>query len=220
MPRQFGVPEETVQAVMTGRKMPSAYSPYLSPIHQKHVIGVNNAYRIGVWIDVVFFGDHGWYLVHRKLLAKFPGLKVSCHPRFHKRKDTEGIKYLAKDSEWKYGITKDPTKVSWNSNSGAAAISVAAHFGVKKIILLGFDMSLDSGDVSHWHGSHRAGGGKKQKPPPFPRHLRGFEMIAKNAEERGIEIINASPNSAIVELPKVSVADLLNLSKEGGEAVG
>ena len=211
MPRQFDVPEEVVQAVMSGERLPAAYSPYLSPIHGKHVIGVNNAYRIGVWIDAMFFGDGAWYVVHRELLAKFPGLKVTCHIRFLKKKGTEGIKYLAKDKNHKYGISNNPTTVCWNSNSGGAAISMAAHFGVKRIILLGFDMALDGGAVSHWHGSHGplGRGKKKTKPPPFPRHLRGFEMIAKDAKERGIEILNASPNSAIVELPKVSVEDVL-----------
>jgi len=213
MPRQFGVPEDVVAKVMTGELPPSTYSPYLESIHGAHVIGVNNAYQIGAWIDCIFFGDCAWYLVHRNALAKFPNLKVSCCPRFANRplKDMEGVKYLAKgggrgmagnDSKL-FGISTNPSKVAWNHNSGAAAISLAVHFGVARIVLLGFDMCLDVGMVSHWHGSH----GNKKKPP-FPRHLRGFPAIAEDARERGLEILNASPGSAIQDFSKIELKNL------------
>ena len=210
VPRQFDVPEDVVQDVMSGRRRPSAYSDYLSPLHDRHVIGVNNAYQIGNWIDAVFFGDCAWYLAHRQALAAFPGLKVTCCRRFdgRTREQSEGVKYLAKDAEHRNGISSDPTAVSWNSNSGAAAISLAAHFGVRRIILLGFDMALDEKMVSHWHGSHGAGSPK----PPFSRHLRGFPAIAQDAASREIEILNASPSSAIAEFPKVQARGLLSSS--------
>jgi hypothetical protein len=204
---EFDVPDDVVRALIT-RGNPERLSPYLEPIHRKHVIGINNAFRIGPWIDVMFFGDCGWYPIYREELARFPGLKVTCCPRFNNRakEQSEGVKFLAKDTSKREGITEDRSKVSWNSNSGAAAISLAHHFGVRRIILLGFDMKLSDFDskISHWHGSH---GG--QKPPPFPRHLRGFPAIAADAERLGIEIVNANPNSAIECFPKVSVKELL-----------
>jgi len=204
MPRQFEVPEEIVQKVMSGEYPPRAYSKYFEPIYDKHVIGVNNCYMIGTWIDVEFFGDSAWYLVHRKTLAEWPGLKVSCAPRegtFEK----DGVKFLPKDKKCKFGITRDNTKVAWNNNSGSAAISLAAHLGAKRIILLGFDMCLDPKRVSHWHGGHGTG----RKPPNFNRHLTGFPKIKEDAQEMDIQIINASPNSAILEFPKVPVEVLI-----------
>ena len=44
---------------------------------------------------------------------------------------------------------------------------------------------------------------------PFDRHLRGFSDMAKDAKRRGIEIINASPDSAITCFPKYSIKELL-----------
>jgi hypothetical protein len=205
MPLQFGVPEDVVSKVMSGALSPSSYSPHLSPIHGAHVIGVNNAYQIGPWIDCIFFGDCAWYLVHRLTLAKLSNLKVSCCPRFAGRpaKDMEGIKYLAKDGGHRYGISDNPSKLAWNHNSGAAAINLAVHFGVRRIILLGFDM-CQAGTASHWHGSH---GNKKS--PPFARHLKGFPAIAEDAKRRGVEILNASPISTIEYFPKVELRSLL-----------
>jgi hypothetical protein len=44
---------------------------------------------------------------------------------------------------------------------------------------------------------------------PFDRHLRGFAQIAKDAQQRGIEIINACPESAITQFHKCNVKELL-----------
>jgi hypothetical protein len=211
MPRQFDVPEEVIKDVMSGKDSPSVYSAYLAPLHNEHIIGVNNAYQIGTWVDVVFFGDCDWYLTHRTRLSEFPGLKVTCCPRFENYRNSkaaDGLLFLAKDSSKKFGISDDKTKVSWNANSGAAAISLAAHLGVKRIVLLGFDMRLDPNNCSHWHGAHGKVIGKKFKTP-FDRHLAGFSDIANDATRLGIEIINASPESAISVFKKMSVKELL-----------
>jgi len=219
IPRQFGVPEEIINEVMNWRSRPSAYSEYLAPIHDKHIIGVNNVYQIGDWIDVCFFGDCGWYNVHRHALSKWPGIKVTCCHRFAGRgeKEMEGIKFLSRHKKRKYGISDNPSYVSWNGNSGAAAISLAVHFGVKRIVLLGFDMNLDENQKSHWHGSHhnpnpKEPTKKKRKTPPFERHLRGFPNIAVDARQMGVEILNANPNSAINDFRKVTVKDVLGNS--------
>lgn len=209
IPKQFGVPDTVIKSVTTGGS-PSQYSPYLSAIHKKHLIGINNAYKLGDWIDVHFFGDSGWFLNHRHMLINLTCLKVTCCTRFgHRSKEeSEGIRYLSRDPNKPFGINDNPSKVCWNNNSGAAAISLAAHFGVKRIVLLGFDMSMDGIYVSHWFGSHNLGN-KRPKAPPFTRHLKGFSAIAEDAKRMGIEIINASPTSAITQFPKVSVKDLL-----------
>ncbi|HDY87129.1 MAG TPA: class I SAM-dependent methyltransferase [bacterium] len=211
MTEQFNIPNEVVQVVLEGKELPSIYSPYLSQIHGKHVIGVNAAYLIGDWIDMVFFGDGKWFLENRERLAKFPGLKVSCHPKASKY-NNEHIKYLPRDKEHGKGISSHSGKVSWNGNSGAAAISVAANAGVKRIILVGFDMKLDENFKQHWHGLYGTANRKVTdgRKLPFHRHLVGFSAIAQDARKRGIEILNACPDSTIKEFPKLSVEEILN----------
>ncbi len=213
MPRIFGVPEDVVQLVMTGIQRPSIYSPYMEVLKSKHTIGVNNSYQISSWIDVMFFGDCNWYLQHRKVLAEWPGLKVTSCNRFAKKadKDCDGIKYLGRDKEKKYGLTDNRTMISWNQNSGSAAISMAVHFGVKRIVLLGFDMVLDDNKRSHWHNFHgnTTTNKRKKKSPPFALHMMGFEEMAKDAKALGVEIVNASPTSAITEFKKVKLEEVL-----------
>ena len=210
--QQFGIPAEVVQKVVAGELTPEAYSPYLSILHTRHVIGVNVAYRIGTWMDMIFSGDGGFYLKHREALATYPTLTISCAEQKQNEKNTDGIKVLARDKNRSRGISRDPRMVSWNGNSGAAAISVAAHTGVKRILLLGFDMRLSEDGDQHWHRLYKRDNPPKPRRPsklPFDRHMLGFEAIAKDADKMGIEILNISPDSAIKELKKVSLRDVL-----------
>lgn len=202
VPRLFGVPEETIKAVMVGSTPETAYTPYLQPLFAKHVIGINNAYKLGESVvDCLFFGDCSWYVQHKTAIYPLKMLKVTCCDRFIQRTEaqSEGIKFLAKDRRKMEGISEDKTKVSWNYNSGFASLSLAHHLGVKRIILLGFDMCLDTNHTSHWHGSHLADRRQnaKARVPPFARHMKGLGPITQDCARLGIEILNCSDISTI-----------------------
>ena len=203
VPEQFGIPNKVIQEVVKGGS-PSLYSPYLSALHTKHVIGINVSYLIGDWMDMIFFGDSGFFLQNKEKLARYPGLKISSANAVQK---AAWVKYTPPDTKHVLGISGNPKLVSWNHNSGAAAISIAVHTGAKRIILLGFDMKLDADMKQHWHDIYHA---PKKVEPIFARHLLGFPEIAKDAERLGVEIINASPDSAIECFRKTTVKILLD----------
>ena len=210
---QFDIPKEIVESVRAGTSPLNVFSPYLSPLHNKHVIGINVAYQIGDWIDMVFFGDSGFYLSHRPKLALFPGVKVTCH---NGARSESWVKYLGRDGRKPRGISSAPNLVSWNGNSGASAISVAAWSGAKRIILLGFDMKLSTDNHQHWHDAYKRGvinvnDERKRRKLPFDRHLRGFPEIAEDAKRMGITILNASPDSAIQCFEKICVKDIIGI---------
>ena len=214
MPKQFNVPDELIQQVCKEKQSPSAYSPYMKSIRNEHIIGINDAYRLGNWVDILFFGDYQWYLSNRSALSKWTGLTVTCAENFvNKPKEAmEGVKCLARDKNHKYGISLDSTKVSWNGNSGAAAISLAVHLGVKSIYLLGFDMCLVD-NKSHWHNIPKSTHPVRKNVshlPPFDKHLIGFPQIAKDAKQMGVDIINLSPISKIEQFPKMQLKDVIN----------
>ena len=201
--RQFDVPDSVIQDVYTGRSKPSVYSSYLEPIHKSHIIAVNVAYKIGSWIDAVFFGDPSTWQEDKANLIQFKGLRITCANNLNN--DTR-LKWLERDQRKRHGISTNPEMVAWNSNSGAACINLAVHFGVKRIILLGFDMKLDGGKNQHWHKLYSTS--DKQLESTFRRHLTGFQEIRKDADALGIEIINANPDSAITEFPKMNFKDI------------
>ena len=216
VPTQFNVPFDLTRKVCERKLPPSSYVPYMKAISNSHIIGINNAYQLGGLIDILFFGDSRWHINHSKRLAAWPGVKVTCDGTLlnRPRERMEGMKCLDRDREHIYGISSDPTKVSWNGNSGSASISLAAHLGIKTIYLLGFDMCLFTG-YSHWHPPDtQLNSGQRQKssvvPMPYAKHLVGFSQIAKDAKQQKIEIFNVSTVSRIEEFPKVSLKTALD----------
>jgi len=205
--KQFGVSVNVVNDVVIGKQPLSLYSPFMEAIHKKHVIGINVAYMIGTWIDMVFFGDNGFFVAHKEGLFKFPGIKISCTNGVEK---FPWVKFLHKNPAHPFGISPSPNNVSWNKNSGAAALSVAVHTGAKRIFLLGFDMRLDEQNTQHFHSIYN-GNGKPKNPRnlPFQRHLQGFPAIARDAKTMGVEIYNVNPQSAINEFPKLTLQEAL-----------
>lgn len=201
---QFGVPS-SIQKKILSKELPySTLEPYLERLNAKPVIGVNMAFLLGDCIDLCFFGDKNFPQKvadagYSKEFAEFFGWKVTCH---HSFTSDPLIKYVAHSKSFRFGISDNPNVVCWNHNSGGAAISIAANAGASRIVLVGFDMK-DVKKRTHWHDGY----GKAF--PPFDKHLIGFDQIAKDADKRKIEIINANPDSAITQFQKCTVKELL-----------
>jgi hypothetical protein len=208
LPKQFEIPQEVIDGVISKALPLSAYSTYMESIHKKHIIGINMAYKIGNWIDMMFFGDTNYFIKNKDDIFLFPGLKVSCTPSTIRY---EWVKTLNREMPKPYGISTKPNSVSWNTNSGAASISVAVNAGAKRIFLLGFDMKLD-GNIQHWHSLYNEKALPKNKVRlPFDRHLKSFPTIANDAKNLGIQIYNICPNSAINNFPKITLQEALQL---------
>ncbi len=190
------------------------FGKYLEPIHSKKVIAVNNSMFLGDWIDVLFFGDKSWWTQHHFQVIKFSGLIATCAPEF--RTGFKHIKCIPKNKKKGTGMTLNKPLISWNHNSGFAAINLAYHLGAKRIILLGFDMNRCANTNNiHWHAGHiekgpnRGKDNSKQPNPVFNRHIKGEKDIARDAKKAGLEIINASPDSRLTAFKKMNVKELL-----------
>ena len=181
---------------------PSLNDCDLTLIHDKRVIGVNQAFRLGSWVDVLYFGDCSFYKDNIKDIRAFAGLKISSCGRIPVQ-GWPGVLRLKRKKP--RGIETRPNSVSWNGNSGASAISIAAHLGAKRIVLVGFDMRKVE-EKHHWH-SHYKDRGKTWDP--YIVHMKGWPTIAQDAKKIGIEIINATPGSAITEFPFMPLEDTL-----------
>lgn len=173
-------------------------------LEDKKVIGVNDAFLLGTWIDVCWFGDNSWYENReyvREGLKEFPGLIVTCAPRIFSKPH---IKWMTR--QHRGGLTDKPGKVFWNLNSGMSAINLALHFGVKRVVLLGFDMDKDTKLYENWHNNHNP----KKKSHPMDRWLRRWPDIMKDADRFGLEIVNATTITGISEdvVPRVKLEDL------------
>ena len=209
IPVEFGIPDDIVEGVHLGELPMSAYSPYLSPIHGKHVIGVNSVYKIGDWMDIIFFGDANWYWTNRKNLAKYGKIQVTCNPNLGNNKRAINVKFVPRDGKHIQGITKRPNRVSWNMNSGGCAINLAYHLGVERIYLLGFDMRMDDKNRTHFHSDYNRLKGGVHKKMTFGKHAPSFADIAVDARRLKLQIYNVSQMSTLTEFEKVSLSEVI-----------
>ena len=178
-----------------------------SLLQDKHVIGCNDAYLLGDWIDVCFFGDQEWYrkenadgIQHRYALANWSGLKVT---RCLNWINEPQLLALHTTNVWQ----DRPKFIGWFGNTGACAVNLAGKFGAKKIVLVGFDMTQNPRNgkkgSNNWHPN---------KVVTSERTYENFREAFTNdvkpaAEKRGIEIINATPGSRLDCFPIVTLKE-------------
>lgn len=101
-------------------------------------------------------------------------------------------------------LSRQANGIVTGQNSGYQAIGLAVLAGCTRIVLLGYDMKAN-GAKTHWHGGHPV-------PTPhaiFSAMLQEFRKLAPVARAAGIEIVNASPDSALDCFRKVTLESVL-----------
>lgn len=150
--------------------------------------------RAGSWChgcDLTFWA---WYLFARE----FPGIKTTLSPEVSAQ--GWGV-HLLRDAG-PDGFCDDPSAVTTGWNSGFQAIHIAAHTGASRVILLGLDMRPGS---AHWHGPHPDG----LPPQDWAAQVPLFHTLVEPLEARGVDVLNATPGSAIDAFPMVDLSDLI-----------
>lgn len=115
-----------------------------------------------------------------------------------------GARFSNNSIATKYGVRKLPNTFKSYRNSGAAAISLAAHLGAQRVVMLGFDCQHTNG-LTHWHGSHPQGLGDAGSVGKWGKH---FEDLARDLLGR-VEVLNASRASALECFQRVNLEDVL-----------
>jgi hypothetical protein len=180
-------------------------SDNLSCIHDKRVIGVNNAFELGSWIDILFFGDARWIDWNLNKVLEYSGLTVCNVPV-----NNGFVKRLERVEQ--PGIDIRPTHCCWNKSSGGAAINLAVLLGAKTIVLVGFDMDVGGSTGEHnWHKIHKIQNHRTNDLPYKVRFLPPMKAIKERSDQLGIKIINTSMNSKIEEFEKMELSEVVKL---------
>jgi hypothetical protein len=179
---------------------PSLTKTDVEAIKGRNVIVINDNYLLAPWADVLYACDGHWWDWHqdRKELKEFKGRKVTQDKEASERYKLEYIESVDLD-----GLSRNKDFVAKGSNSGIQAINLACHLGATRIVLLGYDMQHD-GVKSHWFGEH-----PNTFKPPVHRWLRHYEFVARDAKEMGVEIINATRETALTCFERKSLEEVL-----------
>jgi hypothetical protein len=163
-------------------------------------IATNFAYTLDLEADVLCWGDTHWWFRHRADVDRHKGMKVTWRPT----PEDKVVKF------YQMQHAKAPPSISRNrrlivgSNTGHGAINLAVHFGVKRILLLGFDMR--TGSQHNWHNRHTRHANEERY-----RHVFLPEMgnSALELKALGIDVVNCTPNSAMKCFPIMTVEQAL-----------
>ena len=168
----------------------------------RRVIVINRGFRAFPFADVLYFCDANWWRVDGpEVKAKFTGKYIITASRA----DDPLLKHVKRTGT--SGLELQAHGIKHGTNSGYQAINVAFHFGVKRIILLGYDMKTKDG-ATHFHGGY----GTSEPTVAHvlaARMLPFFSALVEPLRAHGVEVLNANPDSALDCWPKVSIDEAL-----------
>lgn len=186
---------------------PSIKSMPLKQIAKRPVVGCNDAFRLGTWVDWLVFGDMRWFRWNHEELAKWPNREraVCIVPQLLEDRTEKWpwLKILRRD-EARFGLSVESDTVCWNRGCGGTAINVAYLLGAARIVLIGFDMRIVDGE-HNWHAYHQ----KMERPQIYQNSMVPFMKPMSDAMKvTGLQIANATPGSALNLFPMHSLDEL------------
>lgn len=183
---------------------PSLTAEDVNLLRGQRVLCINDNYRLAPWAEVLYACDEIWWDRHHDQpeLMAFCGRKITRDQEASKK---YGIEYIKSVDE--PGLSGDSTYIHEGSNSGIQAINLACHFGARRIVLLGYDMQATRGKA-HWFGEH-AWHDQNRVRDHWHKWLWRYERVAEDAARMGIEIINATRETALTCFPRKPLSSLL-----------
>jgi hypothetical protein len=153
----------------------------------RRVVVLNNTVFRAPWADVLYACDLRWWLAYGAEIESFKGERWSCSRH-------DWVNYIeAVDDP---GLSANPNRIHTGGNGGYQAVGLVYHWGVSRIILLGYDMQYGPNLEVHHHGRHKRG-----LPDPAVIHLqewaKRFIRLGSDLRDKGVEVINATRRTAI-----------------------
>lgn len=195
--------EETVVVVATG---PSAKDVPLELAKGKaRFLAVKDGWTLCPWSEVLYACDHHWWDAHNGVIP-FEGLRLAYDPRTVEKWRGLKIEKVNISRAHEDMLFDKIGTIAWGGNSGYHAINLAAQFGAKRILLVGFDMRIDQG--KHFFGDH-----SYTKERPSQANMKAWVPIldrqAEKLAARGIEVLNCSMVSALKAYRKIEFKDAI-----------
>lgn len=209
---------------------PSLKSFDFSCIKNELTIGVNKAFiqfptTINYAMDkrfydmVTFAQRPEWKKLHEQWEA-YKGIKLFVKQGVRYRYD-ESV-YVVNWIQRKMLSFELAKGIHGGNNSGYGAIALAIALGAKRIGLLGYDLKIKkkTKDVkpgkdvdTHWHEGY-VFQSKRAYQPKLNKFRMCFEEFAPIIAERGIEVVNLNPDSALKCFP---MEDIKTFKKKSGK---
>lgn len=180
---------------------PSLNSIDIDRLRGERVIAVNNAFKLAPFADICYFKDFHWFQQEGNgdNLQEFGGLTVTSCSKFRL---SSWVRFLQMGD--RNVVELRPERICHGSNAGFESVNLAIKLEPDRVVLLGFDMQEINGR-SNYHDEHN-----RKVPPHIYEHqfIPSFKAIKNHIENRNIEIINATPGSALTIFPIVEPEEI------------
>ena len=183
---------------------PSLIGIYWNRLAGRKTIAINKAFLSYPNADMLYWTDSRFYSWHKSEIDTFGGEKYTLRWNQQHKGD---IKLLSKGV--RFGLETRRDTLAHGNNSGYAAINLAYHTGVKRIILLGYDMG-NQGGKSHFHEGYPT---RPTSDDVYEKQfIPGFKILSDLLKQQGVEVWNACLSSRLTVFPKMSLERALSFS--------
>jgi len=175
------------------------------------LFGCNSAFLV-FELDVFHACNPEYYDLYWDKLKDYPADKWTwdkdCAEKY-KINYIEGI--------WADGLSTDPNKIHYHHGSNPQLVNIAYHYGVKKMLLVGWDMRYPGKIGNQFYTE------KRHFHDENPLTIKHYPQTGSNGEftglikemetikpkDYGIDIVNCTPNSAMTCFPMMDLADAI-----------
>ncbi len=174
----------------------------------------NNAYQLAPYADLLYGCNYAWWQHYWQDVKDLPAEKWTVN---RDAADEFGINWIAEKNA--PGLSTDPDVIHHGHGSGYSLVSMAYRAGAERIVLLGYDLKYAR---DYDAGTRNAGSTPRHffENGEYPESMQHWpSMQVRNgvhvelcalydsiAKQGLVEIINATPDSAITCFPKVDIA--------------
>jgi len=181
---------------------PSLTREIVARCNPAEVIAVNEAARICPAASVLFARDESWCRANEELIRTWPGRAITSSRPASRDLPMEFV-MMERRPDFPVAPNGVVSVIRYGPSSGHAAVSWAVAAGAQRIVLLGFDSRAVAGRT-HWHDRYR-----EERLEAYIRFNHAWRGWAAAARARGTEILNATPNSAVLEFPLIGINEAL-----------
>lgn len=172
------------------------------------IIAVNDAFLLSPYADILYFGDKQWFDDNIQDIRRYEGRnnqnrRILTRVLIKDRWRDATIKHMPFNRigrDIAVSLSRHGSALSgWCS--GSNAINLAFLHGVKRIVLLGFDMNGEN-----WHQRHS----RPKEEGCYKNFMSYIDRMAIELEKEKVEVINCSMESALTCFKKQPIEEILN----------
>jgi hypothetical protein len=161
------------------------------------VYAVNDAYLMAPNADFLYACDKDWWDIHEKETRLIKS-RWSCNQDASIQYGLEFIRgHHARLPNRLFGVKDD---IVYGGNSGFQTLNLAYLHGIRRAVLLGFDMG-----GSHFFGEHPKG---LNRNSPFKMWIDHFKDAAPEISAAGMQVINCTMGGALECFPRMKINEV------------